>query len=97
MVRTVPPRIFALLLITTVMNHIVFCQAIYLRAHKREPFLLLSIASSVLLSASTLLFGKFAGTGAVAAGYCVITSLFALPLATYIFVTKRREWHRTSS
>ena len=85
-----------LLLLTAIMNHITFCQAIYLRAHKREPFLGMTIAGSILLTTSTLLLGRYVGAGAVAAGYFGLTAVFGLPLGTYIFVTKRREWHRNT-
>ena len=91
--RVLPPRIFILLLLTTIMNHVMFCEAIYLRAHKREPFLGITVIGSILLTISTLLLGRFVGAGAVAVGYFGITTLFSLPAGTYIFITKRREWH----
>jgi hypothetical protein len=91
--RVLPPWAFGLLLLTTVMNHIVFSEAYYLRAHKREPFLVLSVLVAILLGSSTLLLGKFLGANAVAVGYFVIGGLFGLTLGTYIFITKKREWH----
>jgi hypothetical protein len=91
--RILPPRIFVLLLLTTLMNHIVLCEAIYLRAHKREPFLLVTVVSSILLTTSTLLLGRFLGANAVVAGYFAITAFYGLPYATHVFLKKRREWH----
>ncbi len=95
--RILPPKVFLLLLFTTVMNHIVFCEALYLRAHKREPFLKVTVLGSILLSASTLLLGRYLGAAAVAAGYFGITLLYGLPSGTYVFLTKRREWHNPQS
>ena len=91
--RVLPPWVFALLLLTTIMNHIVFSEALYLRAHKREPLLVQTIVAAILLSFSTFLLGKYYGANAVTIGYFLVGVLFGLPSATYIFITKRREWH----
>jgi hypothetical protein len=91
-----PPWAFAFLLLATIMNHIVFSEALYLRAHKREPFLGQTIVAAILLSFSTFLLGKYWGANAVTVGYFAICALFGLPSATYIFITKRREWHDQS-
>jgi hypothetical protein len=91
--RMLPPWAFGLLLLTTIMNHIAFSEAFYLRAHKREPFLLQSVVGAILLCLSTVLLGRFWGANAVTVGYFLIGALVGLPWATYIFITKRREWH----
>ncbi|GAC1422680.1 MAG: hypothetical protein NVSMB62_18610 [Acidobacteriaceae bacterium] len=91
--RVLPPWAFGLLLLTTIMNHVVFCEALYLRAHKREPFLGITIIAAILLAAATLVLGKVWGANAVTVGYFAITAIFGLPSGTYIFLTKRREWH----
>lgn len=91
--RVLPPWVFALLLLTTIINHIVFSQALYLRAHKREPFLMQTVVAAILLSCSTFVLGKYFGANAVAVGYFMVGVLFGLPSATYIFIIKRREWH----
>lgn len=91
--RVLSPWAFGLLLLTTIMNHIVFCETIYLRAHKREPFLVQSIMVAILLGSSTIVLGKYWGANAVAAGNFVFGGLFGLASGTYIFITKRREWH----
>ena len=86
----------ALLAATAVLNQVVFAQAYYLRAHKQEPFMLISLLNGLLTAA-----GVIAGTwhyGAV--GACVAyaaTQLLVFPLATGVFLVKRREWHRPST
>ncbi|HEV2620170.1 MAG TPA: hypothetical protein VGU23_09570, partial [Acidobacteriaceae bacterium] len=90
--RVLAPKFFVFLLLTTIMNHVAFCEAIYLRAHKREPFLGITVIGSILTILTTLLLGRF-GAGAIAAGYFGLTILFGLPSGTYVFITKRREWH----
>lgn len=94
--RVLSPWAFGLLLLTTIMNHVVFSEALYLRAHKREPFLMLTVIGAALLGCSTLLMGKYWGVNGVAVGYFSIGVLFGLPSATYVFFKKRREWHGVS-
>jgi len=94
--RVLPPWAVALLLLTTIMTHVVFSEALYLRAHKREPFLLLSVIGAILLATATLLLGRFWGANAVTVGYFMITAAFGLPWGTYVFLTKKREWHNES-
>lgn len=92
--RVLPPWAFALLLLTTIMGHIVFSEALYLRAHKQEPFLIQAVTVAIMLGCATWLLGKYLGAGAVTVGYFFIGGLFGIASGTYIFVTKRREWHQ---
>jgi len=91
--RVLPPWAFALLLLTTIMNHAIFSEGTYLRAHKREPFLWQAVTAAILVSCATLFLGKFWGANAITVGYFAITGCVSLPIATYIFIAKRREWH----
>jgi hypothetical protein len=91
--RVLPPWVFALLLLGIVINHIVTSEALYLRAHKREPFLPQAVISAILIGTLTFFLGKFYGANAVVVGLLVQGVIFGLPSGTYIFVTKRREWH----
>jgi hypothetical protein len=91
--RVLPPWAFALLLLTTIMNHVIASESLYLRSHKREPFLWQSVTVAVLLGSTTLILGKYWGVTAVTAGYFVVGGLISLVSGTYIFTTKRQEWH----
>jgi hypothetical protein len=91
--RILPFPVFGVLLATVLCNHVVFSEAIYLRAHKREPFLPVSIAVGVLTACSTLFMGKFWGAPGVTIGYFCTSGLFGLGFGTYTFITKRRQWH----
>jgi uncharacterized membrane protein len=95
-VRVLPLSIFAVLLATVFCNHLVFSEALYLRAHKREPFLPQSIAVGVLTACSTLLLGKLWGAQGVTLGYFCTSGVFGLTFGTYIFITKRKQWHQAS-
>ena len=90
--RVLPLWVFALLLLCTIMGHIVASEALYLRAHKREPFLIQAVISAILIGFLTFFLGKYYGANAVVVGLLVQGVIFGLPSGTYIFVTKRREW-----
>lgn len=90
--RFLPLPPLALLIGATVINHGVFAEAIYLRAHKREPFLVQSLAVAAAVAASTLLLGRPFGATGMMAGYFVV-SLGGLVSATVIFRRLRCEWH----
>jgi uncharacterized membrane protein len=96
-VRVLPLPIFAVLLATVLCNHVVFSEALYLRAHKREPFLPVSIAVGALTACSTILLGRPWGAAGVTLGYFCTSGIFGLALGTYIFITKRRQWHQASA
>ncbi len=91
--RVLTPWAFGLLLLTAVVNQIIFSEALYLRAHKREPFLVNSVTGAFTMCGMTWLLGRFFGADAVATGSFLLTIIIGLPWATHVFVSKRREWH----
>lgn len=66
--------------------------ATYLRCHKKEPFLALSIVSGAASAASILILGNYFGLYGITAGYCILAIVF-FPWGYYIFKTKKVEWH----
>ena len=95
--RVLPTPLFAVMLLTTFLLHILFCEAAYLRAHKREPFLFLSIMVASLTGCSTVVAGKLWGSAGITIGYFLWGGIFYLAYGTYIFKTSRRLWHAESS
>lgn len=91
--RVLNPLALGLLLTTSVINVAVFALAVYLRAHKREPFLWISIVTGVLTGLSTYFLGRYYGATGMAAGYLVISVVVGLGGGTWVFVSRRREWH----
>jgi hypothetical protein len=91
--RLLDPIPFGLLIIAALVNHIVFSEALYLRAHKQEPFLINSVLLGICTGLSTYLLGRTYGATGIAAGYCVLTLVIGLGGGTYIFNTKRHGWH----
>jgi O-antigen/teichoic acid export membrane protein len=66
----------------------------YLRAHKREPLLVLSIIGGVATGLSTFLLGKYYSVDAVCFGYFSVTVLLC-PLVLVIWHTCRKAWHNS--
>lgn len=91
--RVLAPWAIALLLATSILNHIVFAEAVYLRAHKKEPFLIQSILVGILTGSSTIITGRLWGATGVTIGYFLTSGIFGVTLATSIFIARRREWH----
>jgi hypothetical protein len=90
--RLLPLFPFGLLLISTMLNHILFCEAQYLRCHKTEPLLVLSVVIGILTGSSTCLLAKPFGALGVSAGYLACCTA-SLVWGTSIFLNKRRAWH----
>jgi hypothetical protein len=91
--RMLPPWAFGLLLLTTIMNHIVSSEALYMRAHKREPLLVQTVVVAIVLSAFTIVSARYWGTNEVTLGYFMFGGLLSLAWGTSIFIAKRREWY----
>jgi len=91
--RFLPVTQVAILLISVCGQVIINGLAIYMRAHKQEPMLILSIIGSLLVGTSTYFLGiKFSSMG-MAVGYCLITMFYGIP-STYILWQKFRiQYH----
>ena len=91
--RLLPPLPLGLLLLAMVTNHFIGAQGIYLRAHKQEPFLWLSVTGGLLVCLSSYVLGSRFGAVGMMAGYLAVSLVVGLGLGTTIFLRKRREWH----
>lgn len=82
-----------LLVLATVANQVTTSQAVYLRAHKQEPFLTLSLVNGLVVGIAVILMGRaWAAWGACLAYAVVQVSL--VPFATLIWQRCRKEWHK---
>ena len=93
--RIVSWPVFVFLLLSALGSHIVQSEAIYLRAHKCEPFLVQSIAIAIATAASVTWFARTSGTLGVALASFVVLGVCGTMSATWIFRAKRREWGYT--
>ena len=91
--RLLAPAPFGLLLIATIANVGVFAEALYLRAHKQEKFMLNSILAALWMAPATLVLGRWYGAYGIVAGYLGATLAIGVGLGTYTFTKYRRLWH----
>lgn len=91
--RLLGPLPTALLLVATIVLQISFAQSTYLRAHKQEPFLVISILSGVVVGGLSLFFAKYWGATGVAAAYLGSSLIITIPLGTLIWFRCRSSWH----
>lgn len=93
--RILPLLPMGLLLLATLFMQVSFCQAAYLRAHKKEPFLALSVAQGVLTCLTLWALGRRYGVLGMVAGYLAVVAFFTLPYGTYVWSRCRGRWHKT--
>jgi O-antigen/teichoic acid export membrane protein len=81
------------LLAISVLNSAINGEALYLRAHKQEKFLLNSVLGALLVAPSTYFLGRSYGAFGMVAGSLALGLFMGLPLGTYTFLKYRRIWH----
>ena len=84
--------IFLLLLLTALSSHVVQSEAIYLRAHKCEPFLVQSVVIALCTAASVVVLAKTSGAWGVSLAYFAVLGVAGVISATAIFRNKRSQW-----
>ena len=91
--RVLNPLPFGMLLLTMIINHIVISEAIYLRAHKQEKFLVNSVVGACLMLLSSYVLGKNYGAFGLVTGYLTVTILVGLCFGSLTFFKYRKVWH----
>lgn len=95
--RLLAPVPLAMLFFGTVGNIVVFAEALYLRAHKQEKFMINSIAGAVYIAPLAYVLGRWqnphGGAWGIAAAYALGTLVIGLGYGTYTFLRWRRIWH----
>jgi hypothetical protein len=91
--RVLSVAALAALCIANLVNICMQSMASYLRAHKAEPYVGISVTTGVLVAVTCWVTARDATPLAMAIGYAAVTVLVELPIAAAIFVRKRHEWH----
>ena len=81
-----------LFMITVYLQQYTNAWATYLRCHKQEPFMVISICGGLADGLSTIILGKLFGLYGITLGYFAIAVLF-FPWGYWIYKTKKAEWH----
>jgi O-antigen/teichoic acid export membrane protein len=91
--RFLDPLPLVFLYFNALITCMVFCLAIYLRAHRQEPLLVNSLVVAALISVAVLTVGPRFGADGIAVALFVINLAVSLPWVAWVFYTKRRQWH----
>ena len=95
--RLLPPVPLAMLFFGTVGNVVVIAEALYIRAHKQEKFMVNSILGAVYCVPVAFVIGRMStphgGAWGIAAAYAIGTAVIGLGYGTYTFLKWRRIWH----
>ena len=86
--RLIEPRAAAVLVVWALVNHVVNVMAVYLRAHREEPYLLPSLAGGILVPLSVYYFGGLFGAMGIASAYLALGCLVGLGWGGIIFWRK---------
>jgi len=90
--RLLAPLPTGLFFLGAILMHVSQCQSVYLRAHKQEPFMVLSLVCCLLIGLAVWILGRRYGPTGAAAGYLTVTLLTAL-WSTVIWFRCRKIWH----
>lgn len=91
--RFMPLWPLAIFLMAAIMYHLPQCQAIYLRAHKQEPLLVVSVVANMMIGATAWIFGKNYGMVGAGLAYLICICCINVPVVFWIWIERRREWH----
>jgi O-antigen/teichoic acid export membrane protein len=95
--RLLEPHLLFVLALASLGNHIVFAEASYLRAHKEEPFMLLSVLNGIFTATLSLLLIPVYGAAGAVGAYVTTTLTIGLGYGTIVFNRKRRLWNANFS
>jgi O-antigen/teichoic acid export membrane protein len=94
--RFLPVQQVMIFLVAACGNIAVNGWAIYMRAHKKEPMLLLSIIGALLVAASTIILGMKYSSMGMAVGYCLLALIYGIPSTYTLWQQFRRKHHNAN-
>lgn len=90
--RMLAPLPMALFLLGYGLLQITNCQAAYLRAHGREPFLAVGVVGGFLIGAFVYVFGSKFGPVGAATSFTAVIAFFTVPFGSLVWIRRRKEW-----
>lgn len=93
--RLLPPIQILFLCASAMITHIINCFAQYLRSHKQEPFMVLSVIGAMLIASSAWFFGKYYDSESMVISVLIINLIYGLPSALWLWNKKKKLWHQT--
>lgn len=92
--RVLSRSLIGVLLINAIAVHIITAQNTYLRAHKSDPLVAVSAMYGLSVAASSYFLGRAWGPAGMSLGYLACTLLVGLAGGSWVFISKRRQWHQ---
>lgn len=90
--RLLSPPTVAVLLVAQALGALSFPFSVYLRAHKQEPLLILSVVTGVLTAIATIFLGRYYAAAGIATGYLLV-NLLTIPFVFLIWFRCCKDWH----
>ena len=90
--RLLPPFTVGVLLMAQALAALSSPFSVYLRAHKQEPLLILSVATGVLTAISTVFLGKYYAATGMTLGYLLV-NLITTPFVFLVWFRCQKAWH----
>lgn len=81
--------IIAMLSFVTIINHLIFCMALYMRAFKEEPLVNCSLISGIITS-SLVFIGSLYSDSMTIFYYCIVTTFISFPWVLFTFIRYRQ-------
>jgi O-antigen/teichoic acid export membrane protein len=91
-IRILPLPLFTLLCLVCLANHVIFAEASYLRAHKEEPFMVLSLLNGILTATLAIILVPSLGLAGAVYSYAATNLSIGLVGGSLIFFRKRKKW-----
>jgi O-antigen/teichoic acid export membrane protein len=90
--RILSPLPFSLLITATIFSYITYAQSAYLRAHKEEPFMYISIISAIFIGSLSIILGKNYGATVLMLVYASVYGVIGLGCGSLIFYSKKKQF-----
>lgn len=87
----------AYLLAAFALTHMIGALAHYLRVHKQEPFMMLSVVGAILVASTMWYFGKHYGSTGIVISLFLINLVYGLPSALWLWLRLRKMWHQPAA
>lgn len=84
----------AYLLGALALSHVIGVFAHYLRIHKQEPFMPLSVVGAMIVGVAIWLFGRNYGSSGMAISLLVVNLIYGLPITLWMWSRLRKAWHQ---
>lgn len=81
------------LLFAVFFSHVSGLFAVYLRAHRREPFMWLSVVGAMLTVTAAIFAAPKWGAAGIVTVLVLVNTFFGLPVTFWLWIRLRRAWH----